>query len=59
MDRFALQFGLGYVPPDDEVAILSDQERGHPIDEIGALRVHRGRGRACGGRRARCASAPS
>ncbi|HEY5724699.1 MAG TPA: MoxR family ATPase [Methylomirabilota bacterium] len=35
MDRFALQFGLGYVAPDDEVAILSDQERGHPIDEIG------------------------
>ncbi len=35
MDRFALQFGLGYVPPDDEVAILlSDQERGHPIDEV-------------------------
>src|SRR4026207_732383 len=35
MDRFALQFGLGYVAADDEVAILSDQERGHPIDEIG------------------------
>ena len=34
MDRFALQFGLGYVAPDDEVAILSDQERGHPIDEV-------------------------
>ena len=35
MDRFALQFGLGYVAADDEVAILSDQERGHPIAEIG------------------------
>ena len=34
MDRFALQFGLGYVAPEDEVAILSDQERGHPIDEV-------------------------
>jgi MoxR-like ATPase len=34
MDRFALQFGLGYVAPDDEVAILSDQEKGHPIDEV-------------------------
>ena len=37
MDRFALQFGLGYVAPDDEVAILSAQERAHPIDEIAAL----------------------
>ena len=36
MDRFALQFGLGYVAPEDEVAILSDQERGHPIDEVTA-----------------------
>jgi len=35
MDRFALQFGLGYVAAGDEVAILSDQGRGHPIDDIG------------------------
>src|SRR5215468_9495258 len=28
MDRFAMQFALGYVAPEDEVAILSDQERG-------------------------------
>jgi MoxR-like ATPase len=34
MDRFALQFGLGYVAPDDEVAILSAQERGHPIEDL-------------------------
>ena len=34
MDRFAFQFGLGYVAPDDEVAILSAQERRHPIDEL-------------------------
>jgi len=34
MDRFALQFGLGYVKPDDEVAVLSAQEDHHPIDEI-------------------------
>ena len=52
MDRFALQFGLGYVPPDDEVAILSDQERGHPIDEIAPCVGHRRRGGAAppGGR---------
>ena len=36
MDRFAFQFGLGYVAPDDEVAILSAQERRHPIDELAA-----------------------
>ena len=35
MDRFALQFGLGYVPRGDEVAILTAQEHGHPIDAIG------------------------
>ncbi|MDH5679055.1 MAG: MoxR family ATPase [Nitrospinota bacterium] len=34
MDRFSLQFGLGYVDPDDEVEILSDQSRGHPLDHI-------------------------
>ncbi len=34
MDRFALQFGLGYVAPEEEVAILSAQERSHPIDSI-------------------------
>ncbi len=36
MDRFALQFSLGYVAPEEEVAILSAQERSHPIDAIGA-----------------------
>jgi len=36
MDRFALQFSLGYVAPDDEVAILSAQERRHPIDQLEA-----------------------
>jgi MoxR-like ATPase len=34
MDRFALQFSLGYVAPDDEVAILSAQEWRHPIDDL-------------------------
>jgi MoxR-like ATPase len=35
MDRFAFQFGLGYVSPEDEVVILSEQEQGHPLDGIG------------------------
>ena len=34
MDRFALQFSLGYLDPEDEVAILSDQIQQHPIDVL-------------------------
>ena len=36
MDRFALQFSLGYVLPADEVAILSDQQLSnhHPIERL-------------------------
>jgi MoxR-like ATPase len=34
MDRFAMQFTLGYVPPEDEVAVLTAQEHNHPIDEL-------------------------
>ena len=34
MDRFALQFTLGYVSPELEVEILRDQGKGHPIDTI-------------------------
>jgi MoxR-like ATPase len=36
MDRFAVQFGLGYVAADDEVAIVSAQQGGHPIDTLQA-----------------------
>jgi MoxR-like ATPase len=35
MDRFAVQFGLGYVEPDEEVAILSAQQQRHPLDGLG------------------------
>jgi MoxR-like ATPase len=34
MDRFALQFSLGYVQSDEEVAILTAQERNHPLDDL-------------------------
>ena len=34
MDRFAMQFTLGYVPPEEEVAILTAQEHNHPIEEL-------------------------
>ncbi len=34
MDRFALQFSLGYVSPSEEVAVLTDQKRRHPIEDI-------------------------
>lgn len=48
MDRFALQFSLGYVPPAEEVAILTAQQHNHPLDslqpcatleEVGALKL--------------------
>ena len=34
MDRFAMQCALGYVEPEQEVAILSDQGRDHPLDRL-------------------------
>lgn len=34
MDRFALQFSLGYVTVEEEVGILSAQEREHPLETI-------------------------
>src|SRR5262249_20166939 len=32
--RFAVQLSLGYVAPEDEVAILSAQAQRHPIDDL-------------------------
>lgn len=34
MDRFAIQFSLGYVTEDEEVAVLSAQQFGHPADKL-------------------------
>lgn len=34
MDRFAIQSKLGYVDPELEVDILTDQGKGHPLDGI-------------------------
>ncbi|MDR3457229.1 MAG: MoxR family ATPase [Verrucomicrobiae bacterium] len=34
MDRFAMQFTLGYVAAAEEVAILTAQEHNHPLDEL-------------------------
>jgi MoxR-like ATPase len=34
MDRFALQFELGYIAPDEEVNILTDQVHNHPLHNI-------------------------
>jgi MoxR-like ATPase len=34
MDRFAVQLSLGYVAPEDEVAILSAQAERHPSDTL-------------------------
>ncbi|MCD8535499.1 MAG: MoxR family ATPase [Verrucomicrobia bacterium] len=34
MDRFTMKFKLGYVEPEDEVAILSAQQTDHPIHSV-------------------------
>ena len=34
MDRFAMQFTLGYVQPAEEVAILTAQEHNHPLEVL-------------------------
>jgi MoxR-like ATPase len=34
MDRFAMQFALGYVQSGEEVAILTAQEHNHPLEEL-------------------------
>src|SRR5690242_6199144 len=34
MDRFAMQFALGYVESNNEVAILTAQEHTHPLEEL-------------------------
>ena len=37
LDRFAVRFGLGYVTPDQEVAMLSAQGLSHPIHKLSAV----------------------
>ena len=37
LDRFAVRFGLGYVTPDQEVAMLSAQGASHPIAGLSAV----------------------
>lgn len=34
MDRFAIQFSLGYISPEEEVNLLSEQIQQHPIDTL-------------------------
>jgi MoxR-like ATPase len=34
MDRFAMQFTLGYVQPSEEVAILTAQQHNHPLEQL-------------------------
>lgn len=36
MDRFMMQFATGYVSAEDEVAVLTDQQKAHPIDSLSA-----------------------
>ena len=34
MDRFAIKFSLGYISPEEEVRMLSEQIQAHPIDRM-------------------------
>lgn len=34
MDRFALRFQLGYISTEDEIAVMSDQRRRHPLEDL-------------------------
>lgn len=34
MDRFAMRFVLGYVPPAEEVAMLTAQQHQHPLESL-------------------------
>ncbi len=34
LDRFAMRFGLGYLSVEQEIAMLSEQEIGHPLDHL-------------------------
>ncbi|MBT8447211.1 MAG: MoxR family ATPase [Gammaproteobacteria bacterium] len=34
MDRFAIKLTLGYVPAEEEVAIISAQRHGHPVESL-------------------------
>jgi MoxR-like ATPase len=35
LDRFFMRISLGYPSPDDELAILRDQQHGHPLGSLG------------------------
>jgi MoxR-like ATPase len=37
LDRFAIQLALGYPPEEEELLVLSSQDKGHPLDGIGPV----------------------
>ncbi len=37
LDRFAIRVSLGYASEEEELAILTDQRAGHPLDELEAV----------------------
>ena len=39
MDRFGLKISLGYVSPEEEVSIISDQSGSHPLDSLAPVAV--------------------
>ena len=47
LDRFMLRLQLGYPQPLEEIVILDEQKRQHPIEELERGRSARGAARAC------------
>ena len=37
LDRFALQLSMGYPPAEEELLVLSSQNKGHPLDGLGPV----------------------
>ena len=47
LDRFMLRIRLGYPAPLEEIVILDEQKRSHPLDELGEVVAGRGAAARC------------
>ena len=50
LDRFMLRLRLGYPTPTEEIVILDEQKRIHPLDDLGEVLLRRRAARDAGGR---------
>ena len=56
LDRFMLRLHLGYPEPLEEIVILDEQKRAHPIEELEEVAAARGAASSC---RSACARSTS